>query len=157
MFTYKFSAFTCTFIFRQQGGHLFPVEGDVSRLCCHKIFQPPLLTTRAFLCEISELLPLCSHLCPYRVMAEEATDLPSGQDSSRVRVLVARHHLYSQRLQLGRIESSGRDGERKCGMSSWKRKVILITTLVIMQLSLSSVKTASLQNTIKSISASCNK
>lgn len=52
-----------------------------------------------------------SHLHPYRVMAEEASNLPPGEDTTRVRVLVERHHLYSQRLQLRRIESPERQGE----------------------------------------------
>lgn len=42
-------------------------------------------------------------------MAEEATNLSPGQDSTRVWVLVVRHHLDPQRLQLGRIESPERE------------------------------------------------
>lgn len=58
-------------------------------------------------------------------MAEEATDLPSGQHSARVRVLVARQHLYSQSLQLGRVESPERDGEGERTGRSGKRRVIV--------------------------------
>lgn len=48
-----------------------------------------------------------SHLHPYRMMAEEAADLPFGEDSTRVGILVARHHLYSQSHKLGGVECPG--------------------------------------------------
>lgn len=51
------------------------------------------------------------HFCPYGVMAEEAADLPSRQHSTRVRVLIARHHLYPQRLQLRCVQGPGREAD----------------------------------------------
>ncbi|TNN46611.1 hypothetical protein EYF80_043198 [Liparis tanakae] len=60
-------------------------------------------------------------------MAEEATDLPSGQHSARVRVLVARQHLYPQSLQLGRVERPERDGEEGREESSSVKTALLET------------------------------
>lgn len=74
---------------RSSGARWFPVEGQLADLI---------------------VTPLCSHLHPYGVMAEEASDLPPGEDTTGVRVLVVRHHLYSQRLQLRSVESPDREG-----------------------------------------------
>ena len=46
-------------------------------------------------------------------MAKEAADLSSGEDATRVRVLVVRHHLNPQRLQLGRIQSPDRGASER--------------------------------------------
>ena len=55
------------------------------------------------------------YLNPGGVVAEEAADLPSGQHTARVRVLVVRQHLNTQSLQLGCIQSSERKTERRAG------------------------------------------
>lgn len=103
---------------------MFPTEGHFNRLnlCCQPVHCTNLLPY------IGALL-FYSHLHPYRVMAEEAANLPSGQDPTRVRVLVARHHLYPQRLQLGRIESPGREGGRECRSGSGTTTIFLLTIL----------------------------
>lgn len=67
--------------------------------------------------------PCCPHLHPNRVMTEEAADFSSGQDSARVRILVTGHHLYSKRLQLGRIQ--GPNEEEIDSLNSCINKIIM--------------------------------